>query len=125
MRILPVGTQIVTRVEIAASGDRPGVPRGAVGRIIKAPADDRHSYWVRFPEGTEVALRWEELTVRKQHQAEGLLHSDVVGPDIDLFQFVIYRCVVGSRACGLDESASDTDRRGIYLPPAERHWSLL
>jgi len=37
---------------------------------------------------------------------------------------VIYRCVVGSRAYGLDEEGSDTDRRGIYVPPAERHWSL-
>src|SRR5438067_10579055 len=37
---------------------------------------------------------------------------------------VIYRCVVGSRAYGLDEAGSDTDRRGIYLPPADRHWSL-
>ena len=38
--------------------------------------------------------------------------------------FIIYRCVVGSRAHGLDDAASDTDRRGIYLPPARLHWSL-
>ena len=37
---------------------------------------------------------------------------------------VIYRCVIGSRAYGLDVDASDTDRRGVYLPPAELHWSL-
>jgi uncharacterized protein len=37
---------------------------------------------------------------------------------------VIYRCVVGSRAFGLDDDASDTDLRGIYLPPANLHWSL-
>jgi predicted nucleotidyltransferase len=37
---------------------------------------------------------------------------------------VIYRCIVGSRAYGLDDSDSDTDRRGIYLPPADLHWSL-
>jgi predicted nucleotidyltransferase len=42
----------------------------------------------------------------------------------DLYRHVIYRCVVGSRAYGLDEPGSDVDRRGIYLPPAERHWSL-
>ncbi|MBI3946147.1 MAG: nucleotidyltransferase domain-containing protein [Armatimonadetes bacterium] len=42
----------------------------------------------------------------------------------DLRPHIIYRCVVGSRAYGLDEADSDTDRRGIYLPPAERHWSL-
>jgi len=31
---------------------------------------------------------------------------------------VIYRCVVGAREHGLDGPGSDTDRRGIYLPPA-------
>ncbi|MBM4041266.1 MAG: nucleotidyltransferase domain-containing protein [Planctomycetes bacterium] len=44
--------------------------------------------------------------------------------DGDLREFVIYRCIVGSRAFGLSEPGSDTDRRGIYLPPAELHWSL-
>src|SRR5687768_7516501 len=38
--------------------------------------------------------------------------------------FVILRCVVGSRAYGLDREESDTDRRGVFLPPAELHWSL-
>jgi hypothetical protein len=45
-------------------------------------------------------------------------------PPPDLFQYVIYRCVVGSRAFGLDEESSDTDRRGIYLPPANLQWSM-
>src|SRR5271168_1494471 len=31
---------------------------------------------------------------------------------------------VGSRAYGLEVHGSDTDRRGIYLPPADLHWSL-
>lgn len=37
---------------------------------------------------------------------------------------LIYRCVVGSRAYGLETPESDTDRRGFFLPPAELHWSL-
>lgn len=41
-----------------------------------------------------------------------------------LYSYVIYGCVVGSRAYGLDVPGSDWDRRGFYLPPAERHWSL-
>ena len=41
-----------------------------------------------------------------------------------LFDRVIYRCVVGSRAFGLETEESDTDRRGVYLPPADLHWSL-
>ena len=42
----------------------------------------------------------------------------------DLVERVILRCVVGSRAYGLDREGSDTDRRGVYLPPADLHWSL-
>ncbi|MDB6028218.1 MAG: nucleotidyltransferase, partial [Verrucomicrobiales bacterium] len=38
--------------------------------------------------------------------------------------FIIYRCIVGSQAFGLSDHSSDVDRRGIYLPPAELHWSL-
>lgn len=41
-----------------------------------------------------------------------------------LWQHIIYRCIIGSRAYGLDDAESDTDRRGIYLPPADLHWSL-
>jgi predicted nucleotidyltransferase len=37
---------------------------------------------------------------------------------------VIYRCIIGSQAYGLADSESDIDRRGIYLPPANLHWSL-
>jgi predicted nucleotidyltransferase len=42
----------------------------------------------------------------------------------DLDAFIIYRVVVGSRAFGLDTDESDTDRRGIYLPSADRQWSM-
>ncbi len=37
---------------------------------------------------------------------------------------IIYRCIIGSRAYGLDTLESDTDWRGFYLPPAELHWSF-
>lgn len=42
----------------------------------------------------------------------------------NLWSFVRYRSIVGSRAYGLDQPGSDTDRRGFYLPPAALHWSL-
>jgi predicted nucleotidyltransferase len=42
----------------------------------------------------------------------------------NLMDFVIYRCVIGSRAYGLDNTESDVDTRGIYLPPADLQWSL-
>jgi predicted nucleotidyltransferase len=37
---------------------------------------------------------------------------------------IIFRCVVGSRAYGLEGEGSDTDRRGFFLPPARLSWSL-
>ena len=50
--------------------------------------------------------------------------TQVTTREHDLFERVIYRCVVGSQAYGLESDQSDTDYRGIYLPPAELHWSL-
>jgi len=49
--------------------------------------------------------------------------SDDVAINFD--QYVIYRCVVGSRAYGLHSPESDFDRRGFYVPPANRHWGLF
>ena len=43
---------------------------------------------------------------------------------IDYHPYIIYRCVIGSRAYGLEHESSDTDRRGIYLPPADLQWSF-
>lgn len=46
------------------------------------------------------------------------------GENAALYSYVIYQCVLGSRAYGLDVPGSDWDRRGFYLPPAERQWAL-
>ena len=45
--------------------------------------------------------------------------------DESLMARVILRTVVGSRAYGLEDAESDADYRGVYLAPADRHWSLL
>jgi predicted nucleotidyltransferase len=122
--IIPVGTQVVTLVEVKGRGGGHVCPRGAVGEIIVAPQDNFHSYHLRFADGTEAALRRHEFAVRKHHQAGELLRAEDSLSDFNLYDYVIYSCIVGSRAYGLDEDASDVDRRGIYLPPAELHWSL-
>jgi uncharacterized protein len=122
--ILPRGTQVVTLV---AKTDRTGAvtrDRGSVGAVVKVPADATHAYRVRFPDGSEASFRREDLAIRKQIQREGLESADMDAAYSELYDFVIYRCVVGSRAYGLDQEGSDIDRRGIYLPPADRHWSL-
>jgi predicted nucleotidyltransferase len=123
MLMLPVGTQVVARVETKrdASNTRPA---GAVGEIVETPVDASHSYLVRFADGGVAALRRHEIAVRKHEQREGIERPESALAEYDLRDFVIYRCVVGSRAFGLDNEASDTDLRGIYLPPARAHWSL-
>jgi hypothetical protein len=121
--ILPSGTQVVTRIELRDAAGRVVRPRGAVGVIVEAPVDASHAYRVRFADGAEASLRRSELGIRKHEQRDGLVPADALdGRDFE--PFIIYRCIIGSRAYGLDDDASDTDRRGIYLPPAELHWSL-
>jgi predicted nucleotidyltransferase len=122
--ILPAGTQIVTRTEIKGADGQVLCPRGAVGEIVKAPDDGSHSYRVRFVNGVEAALHRHEITIRKQYQQAAAQPSEDLLAEYDLHDFVIYRCVVGSRAFGLAGDESDTDRRGIYLPPADLQWSL-
>lgn len=119
-RIHPVGTQVVVRVAVVGR-DRV-YPAGAVAVVVHAPADTTHAYRVRFPDGFETTLDPRELAGRKQSERPEL--SEEAHDENALFDRVIYRCVVGSRAYGLDEEGSDTARRGIYLPPEERHWSL-
>jgi predicted nucleotidyltransferase len=60
------------------------------------------------------------LTIHRHDQS---FISGSPGP-AELYKFVAYKCVVGSKAYGLDTEASDLDRRGFYLPPADLHWSL-
>jgi len=122
--ILSAGTQVVTRVEIKDAAGHILAPRGAVGEIVKAPDDGSHSYRVRFVNGVEAALRRHEMTIRKQYQREAAQPGDEILAEYDLYDFVIYRCVVGSRAFGLAGEDSDVDRRGVYLPPADLQWSL-
>ena len=122
--IIPAGTQVVTLVDARGRAGGRACPRGSVGEVFAAPQDNSHSYHVRFPDGTEAALRRHEFAVRKHHQAGELLRADDALSDFRLYDRRIYVCVVGSRAYGLDEDSSDTDRRGIYLAPAEMHWSL-
>lgn len=121
--VLPIGTQIVTRADLPATPERPAVPAGTVGVIVRAPADGTHAYRVRFPDGFEASYRRDEMVLLRTWLEQGMSASAVLA-DHDLTQHVIYRCVMGSRAFGLDDDASDTDRRGCYLPPATLQWSL-
>jgi uncharacterized protein len=123
--ILPIGTQVVALADVRGTHGKPVHPRGAVGVIVAAPSDYWHSYRVRFLDGFETMLRRNEIAVLTEYKQRAV-GGVGAGPlaEYNLFERVIYRCVVGSRAYGLDDDESDTDRRGVYLPPAELHWSL-
>jgi predicted nucleotidyltransferase len=120
---VPLGTQIVTRIDTQRPEGGLLQMAGAVAVILEMPSDTHGQYRVRFPDGAETCLRRTDFQVRKDlaktiGTALGTSHAD-------LYQFVIYRCIVGSRAYGLEEDNSDVDRRGIYLPLADLEWSLL
>ncbi len=124
------GTQVVSLIEVRGTNNSLVHPRGAVGVVTRTPTGDGH-YLVRFPDGFEASFTRDQLDILKHFKhrlGNGTPVSDPAsaGTDsaFDFEQFIIYRCVVGSRAYGLDNDESDTDRRGIYLAPAEMQWSL-
>jgi uncharacterized protein len=122
--IFAVGTQVVVLRDVIGDGGRLLHPRGSVGVIVKAPRDLDHAYRVRFLDAVEENLRRDDL-VTLAHFKEGEIgDAQITAHRSDLFDRVIYRCVIGSRAYGLDDGESDTDRRGIFLPPADLQWSL-
>jgi hypothetical protein len=84
-----------------------------------------HAYVIRFVDGGIAHLRRHEFAVRKAFQSEGIGGGGTVADAFAEFEpFVILRVVVGSQAFGLATDGSDTDRRGVFLPPAARTWSL-
>jgi predicted nucleotidyltransferase len=122
--IFSLGTQVVTLIDIPGAGGLILHPRGTVGVVVKAPVDHDHSNRVRFADGLEVPLKRSEVTMLALVKEGGLSESGVLDARTDLYQRVIYRCIIGSQAYGLADIESDIDRRGIYLPAADQHWSL-
>ncbi len=124
---IAAGTQIVSLIEVRGTNNSLVHPRGAVGVVTRTPAVAGEKFLVRFPDGFEAPLDLTQLEVLKHFKDRLGAVPDSTGaaPAFDLDQFIIYRCVVGSRAYGLDHDDSDTDRRGIYLAPADLQWSLF
>lgn len=118
------GTQVVAQKDVMAANDRIAHPAGAVGVIVRSPVDRTHAYRVRFSDGFEAPIHHDQLVRLSEFKTNQIRESDSPLMSAGLYERVIYRCVIGSRAYGLEDEASDTDRRGIYLPPGELHWSL-
>lgn len=120
---LPAGTQVVVTAEILGANGARVHPPGAVGIITRNPTGDETHYHVRFPDCFESTFKRAELEPLK-HFKDLLGADSSVAESFDLERHVIFRCVTGSRAYGLETEASDTDLRGIYLAPAKMQWSL-
>ena len=117
------GTQVVALKDVVDQGHVLH-PRGAVGIVVRPATDDEPGYRIRFPDGVEATLATRDVVALARYKEGEIGHEEIAARQCNLYERVIYRCVIGSRAYGLDDSASDTDRRGIYLPPADLHWSL-
>jgi predicted nucleotidyltransferase len=122
--IFPVGTQVVTLREIVGQERRVLHPRGAVGVVVRAPCATDGDYRVRFLDGYEEILHSDEVTMLARYKDGEIGDPLVAAGRSNLYERVIYRCVIGSRAYGLEDDQSDIDYRGVFLPPAELHWSL-
>jgi predicted nucleotidyltransferase len=123
---IAAGTQVVSLVEVRGPNGSLVHPRGAVGVVTRTPAVVGENFLVRFPDGFEKSLEQSQFEVLKHFKDRlGDSGAGVPPASFELENFIIYRCVVGSRAYGLDNDESDTDRRGVYLAPAELHWSLF
>jgi uncharacterized protein len=119
--VVPVGTQVVTAVECRSSQGEAIRRSGTVGKIMASPQDNSQPYLIQFPDGEKTSLFRQDFAIRKQVQSLNFDRSE----SPDLRQYIIYKCVIGSRAFALESENSDYDRRGIFLPPAELHWSIF
>lgn len=124
----PAGTQVVVLESVHGSRGALVHPRGAAGIITRTPCAGETLYLIRFPDGFETSLPREGFEILRHFRERlgGATAPDEEAADsLNLEPHVILRCVIGSRAYGLDTDASDTDRRGVYLAPAELQWSLF
>lgn len=125
LKNLPIGTQVVALIPGKGPNGEEVCPKGSVGVVVGLVEDSTKSYQVRLTDSSIVTFPRKNLAIRKHFQSEGTRHERKNPGQPNLLEYVVYRCVVGSRAFGLDEEGSDYDRRGIFLPPADLHWSLF
>jgi hypothetical protein len=143
---ISAGTQVVSRVEVRGTNSALVHPRGAVGVVTRTPAVAGEKFRVRFSERSQFSLQRDQLELLKHfnarlsvavdvsrltsksaiagHRSRLTLAATPTG-DFDHETFITCRCVVGSRAYGLDQDDSDTDWRGGCLAPADLPWSLF
>lgn len=117
------GTRVVLLRDIISCSEQIIAQRGTVAVVIESSENESTIHQLRFPNGREHSVDASDLT-SLVHFKDASAGQTITEPETDLFDFVVFQCVIGSRAYGLDSDESDVDRRGFFLPPADRHWSL-
>ena len=74
-----------------------------------------HSNRIRFPDGVEEAIKSSELTTLAKFKEGAFGDTSITAEGSEMFERVIFQCIIGSQAYGLVDDASDIDRRGFYL----------
>ena len=107
---LPHGTEVVTRVDKLV-GERT-VPQGAVGRVVKLEGEDVDVALVGIG---VVRYARDQILPRKVGQVRyAQRRAASFGA---LSSCIVLEAIVGSRAWGLEDEGSDTDRRGLFALP--------
>jgi len=118
--VIAAGTQVVLKEPRPSLEDAEhSLPAGSVGVVAQCPATAQGEYLVQFTSGHTVHARFAQLALRRRE-----IDDEIGGVTADLTAYVIYRCKTGSKAYGLAGEDSDDDIRGVFLPPADLHWSL-
>lgn len=110
---LPHGTQVTTTVEMPLPGSERVIPQGVVGRVVGILADGRVRVSV-IGRG-EVVYRRADIIPRKEGELRFAVRR--AWAEQCLLPCAVLEATVGSRAWGLADDASDTDRRGVFLLP--------
>jgi len=107
---LPVGTEVITRVDRSV-GERT-VTRGAVGRVV---AIEGETVEVALVGGERLRFLRDEITPRKAGLVRYARRRDAAWEALS--PCIVIDAVVGSRAWGLADERSDEDRRGVFVLP--------
>ncbi len=109
---LPNGTEVTTGVDGATLDDGRVVPQGAIGRVV-ATGDEGVTVFIVGV--GECRYRREDVTPRRAGQVRYAIEREA--NESALRPCVVLEATVGSRAWGLSDAGSDTDRRGVFLLP--------
>ncbi len=107
---LPAGTEVTTRVDRLVAGEVR--PQGAVGRVGKLDGDRVE---VVFVDGLRATYLRDEVTPRKLGVARYAQRRAAAWDQ--LRPCAVIDTIVGSRAWGVSDESSDTDRRGVFVLP--------